>query len=273
MFDLVVMTTFVNLLALASSLWLGFYIVTRSAHSDLSRLAAVTLWLLSAFFLYNSLAIHLPHSGVLAWLRQTIILVLPVWFHVTLFLHPPVRWAPGILVGLALTYGVAILLFVVGVFGTGLVSDASSLPAVFTSGRAPGPLFVFFFLYFVLIFALIMLNLRNVWENAANPILRKQFSSLFLATILAGLGGVYTCLGIELRLDWPTLPGDLALAVGVLMLGYAVARYSALLEGWRIERDFFYTLMAVGSLTTFSLSSLTLSWENMLSPNLASSRT
>ncbi len=252
MIDLVGITTFVNLLALAASLWLGFYIITRSSHSDLSRLAALTLWLLGAFFLYNTLAINLPGTGVLAWLRQTIILVLPVWLHVTVQLAPGKRaWTPRTLVGLALAYGVALILFIGGVVGSGWVSDASSSSAVYTSGRAPGPLFVVFFVFLAVILAVSALNLRNTRMRTTDAVLRKQCSALLLATALAGLGGLDVSFGIQFGLDWPTLPSDIALAAGVLLLGYAVARYSALLEGWRIERDFLYTLIALGSLTAF----------------------
>jgi GAF domain-containing protein len=250
--DLSAVTTFVNLFALAASLWLGFYIITRSAHSDLSRLAALTLWSLAAFFLYNSLAINIPTSGAIAWLRQAIIVVLPLWLHVTVLLLPErARMAPRVLAGVALAYGVALLLFAVGVASTGLVSNPSGLPATFTSARAAGPLFIVFFLFLIVIYGVSILNLRSVQNQIADAATKKQFSALILATLLAGFGGLYLSTGIQLGLDWPTLPGDAALAAGVLLLGYAVARYSALLEGRRIERDFRYTLLAVGSLTTF----------------------
>lgn len=252
MIDLVGITTFVNLLALAASLWLGFYIITRSSQSDLSRLAALALWLLSAFFLYNTLAINLPGTGVLAWLRQTIILVMPVWLHVTVQLQPSrTSWSPRILLGLTFAYILAIVLFFVGVIGSGLVSDASTQPAVYTSGRAAGPLFILFFAFLAIVLTVSLANLIYLQRRAADAVLRKQATALVLATALAGAGGVYTSAGIQLRLDWPTLPGDILLAAGVLLLGYAVARYSALLEGWRIQRDFIYTLISLGTLTAF----------------------
>ncbi len=252
--DLSALTTFVNLFALAASLWLGFYIVTRSPHSDLSRLAALTLWSLSGFFLYNSVALNVPGSQALAWLRYTIIVVLPFWLHVTVLLLPErARMAPRVLAGVTLAYVVAFLLFVVGVASTGLVSNPSGMPASFTSARAPGPLFWVFLVLLGVIYGVSILNLRSVQRQVKDAALSKQFKWLIVATVLAGLGGLYLGAGIQLSLDWPTLPGDAALAAGVLLLGYAVARYSALLEGRRIERDFRYTLLAVGSLTTFYL--------------------
>jgi hypothetical protein len=57
--------------------------------------------------------------------------------------------------------------------------------------------------------------------------MRQQFTLLLVATGLAGLAGLYFSLGVWLRLDVPTLPGDAILAAGVVLLGYAVARYNA----------------------------------------------
>ncbi len=250
--DLSALTTFVNLFALAASLWLGFYIITRSAHSDLSRLAALTLWCLSGFFLYNSIAINVPGSQALAWLRYTIIVVLPLWLHVTVLLLPErVRRAPRVLGGIAVTYVVSLVLFAVGVASTGLVSNPSGAPATYTSARTAGPLFFVFLVLLGVVYGTSILNLQSLQKRVGDAALRKQFRWLVVATVLAGLGGLYLGIGIQLNADWPTVPGDAALAAGVLLLGYAVARYSALLEGRRIERDFRYTLLAVGSLTAF----------------------
>ncbi|MBC8249532.1 MAG: hypothetical protein H8E90_07620, partial [Anaerolineales bacterium] len=45
------LTSIVNFICLALSLWLGFYIVTRSPRSRVSWLASATLWSLSGSFL------------------------------------------------------------------------------------------------------------------------------------------------------------------------------------------------------------------------------
>lgn len=79
-------TTIVDLLSLAISLCLGFYIVTRNPQSRLSWLAALTLWSLTCFFLHNAMVVNLPGSGVQPWLRPVVVLALPLWFHLTLLL-------------------------------------------------------------------------------------------------------------------------------------------------------------------------------------------
>ena len=52
--------TAISLLLLAASLWLGFYILTRSPHSAPSRLAALMLWSLATYFACNALLSSLP---------------------------------------------------------------------------------------------------------------------------------------------------------------------------------------------------------------------
>ena len=51
-----------------------------------------------------------------------------------------------------------------------------------------------------------------------------------MANNYANLGILYTTLGVWLRLDFSTLPGDATLGAGVVLLGYTVARYNALIQ-------------------------------------------
>ena len=82
------LTTLVNLIGLAVTLCLGLYIVTRTPGSRLSWLASLTLWSLGCFFLHNTMAVHVPGSGVLPWLRPAVMLALPLGFHLVLLLPP-----------------------------------------------------------------------------------------------------------------------------------------------------------------------------------------
>ncbi len=82
------LTTLVNLVGLAVSLCPSLYIVTRTPQSQLAWLAALTLWALSCFYLYNALAATLPGSSVLPLIRPWEVLALAVWFHLLLLLPP-----------------------------------------------------------------------------------------------------------------------------------------------------------------------------------------
>lgn len=261
-------TTVVNLLAIAISLWLGFYIVTRNPQNRSSWLATLTLWSLTSLFTHNALMINVPGSGVLPWLRAAVVLILPLWFHLTVRLLPlrtrrrmwfhlprllpeptrrPARalvpfvrrfWIPAI-------YAVAVLLMLVGGFPLA--------GALYLSDRQAGPLYSYAILFLIVLGAL---SLANLWQgrvHAENSLLKRQFTLLAAGTALAGSGGLYLSLGAWLGWRVPAVLGDAALSVGVVFLGVAVARHNALLEGHPIKRDFRYTTTSIAVLTVLYL--------------------
>ena len=158
-------TTIVDLLGLAISLCLGFYIVTRSPRSRLSWLAALTLWSLTCFFLHNAMAVNLPGSGVQPWLRPVVVLALPLWFHLTLLLSVKrtrrrlwfylllrrlsrrvrQRLRPLALAisrfGVPVAYVLALALMAGGAFPLGLSAEVSSEPALYLADRKVGLLY------------------------------------------------------------------------------------------------------------------------------------
>jgi hypothetical protein len=258
MIDLQFWTTLVNLTALAIALWLGFYVVTRSPRSLISWLAAVTLWLLSGYFFHNALAVNLPLQGVFTWLRQTVILVLPVWYHLTALLSTTSSRAPGESrrlalnrIGVPFAYLYAFTLIGLGLSSHLVLVQVETNSALYTNNRQPGPLYPLFILFVAIGFFPTFWNLWRARALATNSNLKQRYVPLMLATILAALGGLWFGLGTQLDLALPSVVGDLLLGCGVILLGYAIARFSAFLEGRSIERDFLYTLLVVGSLTLF----------------------
>lgn len=255
---MVFLSTLVNLLGLASSLWLGFYVLTRSPRSHISRLAALTLWSLSTFFLHNALLINAPDSGILLWVRYLVIAALPLWLHLSLRLiapvaNPPARapWATRMRIGLAGSYAFAFLLIAIGIISRGSLLDRPGGPLIYTTDRIVSPLYPLFLIFLLIILALILYILWYGRRQASNLPLAQQFRVLFFATAITGIGALYNSLGAWLRLTLSTFIGDAMIGAGVFLLGYAIAKYNAVMEGWRVERDFLYTMLAVGSLTTF----------------------
>ncbi len=255
MIDLQFWTTLVNLSALAIALWLGFYIVTRSPRSLLSWLTTLTFWSLCTLFLYASLITHLSSAGVFIWLWQGVIFVLPLWWHVTSLLLPErarqsAFWNNVNRIGIPLGYIAAGVLVMLGfAFDVLLLQQSTSSP-LYTNYRIPGtlyPLFVTFSLLGTIPIAANLLRTRKY----VDPAHRAQFMPLLWATLFVFVGGELYIIGTQFFLPIPVMLPDLLLGAGVLFLGYTVARYAAFLEGRVIERDFFYTLLVVGSLTLF----------------------
>lgn len=260
--ELTTVTTLINLLALAASLWLGFYILTRSPYGAISRLAALMLWSFDTYFLSNTLWNSLQSSVLLAWLLQGTLLALPLMLHLTVRLLPAGGGVPAPLVafnraGVPLAYAAALVLMAcgvlpsrppVGLFNYSPDTIPESVPFGFVSKTA-SPLYPLFLGFLLLVSVLALLNLWNGRLQTRGTPLARPFTTFFAATALTGTGAVYSGFGTWLRLDLPTFPADVFFGVSIFLVGYAVARYAALLEGRPIDRDFMYALLLVGSFT------------------------
>ena len=83
------------------------------------------------------------------------------------------------------------------------------------------------------------------------PLWRRQMDHLMLATAISYVGGVYAGFVIYFRLPWVFSPAHAILGLGIIMLGYGVVKYDALLEGRSIERDALYSSVGVGLIALF----------------------
>jgi hypothetical protein len=78
---------------------------------------------------------------------------------------------------------------------------------------------------------------------------RRQFLTLASATLIAGLSVPFSIVGSILGLRVPAVVLSLLLGCAVVLIGYGVARYSALVDGRTIRRDFYYNAVAIGLVT------------------------
>jgi GAF domain-containing protein len=258
--SLAAITTNVSLFALAASLWLGLYAVTRSRKSLRAWLAAAILWVLAAYFFQSSLALNVP-ANPFVWMRALIVFIVPFWIHLTYLFLPETRAHTG---GTAvpkradwmrwgiipLGYFLALIIAGLGIF-TGYLFGAQVDDPVYTSTRTSGPAYYLILPLLVLGFGISLWNLWRARALTPNPNLRAQFNVLLIATALEALAGALVASGTAFNLRIPFILPDLLYFAGVFLFGYTVARYNATLEGRPIDRDFLYTLLVVGSLTLF----------------------
>jgi hypothetical protein len=81
---------------------------------------------------------------------------------------------------------------------------------------------------------------------APNEIIRRQLMTLVTATVITGFIAPISLVSSGLNLfPMPMVVMSGVLAVFVMMVGYGVARYSALVQKRTIDRDFFYNLIGV----------------------------
>src|SRR5688500_389715 len=79
-------TTGISLATITVSLWLGLFLVTRAGQSRRIWLAALTVWAVGSWFLYNVLQMSLPNSGRIIWLLwfgQAIKFAPTLWFQLS----------------------------------------------------------------------------------------------------------------------------------------------------------------------------------------------
>jgi len=250
-------TTAVNFLALAISLWLGFYLVTRSPRRRVSWLAALTLLSMTCLFFNNLLHLNVfPDETLPLWLtsfRGTVIPAPAFWFHLTmLFLPPKVsKWQRHLV---AAAYLAAAFLLIIGGATNQLLPGVTEAGRELASSRQTGVFYPYFVGFTLITLAFGLGNLTYGWlRTRGEPGASRQSALLWAATLLGSAGAAYLAISVWQSLPIPTLPGEFSLGAGVCLLGYAVARYDALIEGRVMRPDFRYSLLSTAAVTTFFL--------------------
>jgi len=90
-----------------------------------------------------------------------------------------------------------------------------------------------------------LINLIRSARVAPTVIQRKQLNLMVAATVIAGLAGPISFISYRLDFLMPRVVVTLLLGSAVFMIGYGVARYSALIEGRVIGRDFLYNGLVI----------------------------
>jgi hypothetical protein len=243
MLSLSAWTTLVDLLALAASLWLGLYIVTRNPRARVSWLAGLTLWSLSGYFLDSFLHLNRPPERMLAWWTGwTVLFSAPLWLHLCVFLaHRDPTWHRYLAWGGYL--GAAVLVLVELATGDvfGILSSESF---VYASAQQPGRWYPAVVVLLVVAPLTSIGLLYGAGRSGGRPLVGQR-SVLVSATALALAGGLYLTSAVWFVMRIAILPGQLALALALILLGYGVARYNALVEGRSTRADFLTALIAI----------------------------
>jgi len=267
-------TVIVNLIALAVAVWLGIYIVTRSPRSQIAWLAGLALWSIAGFFLNVLLALNPPPSPALMplWMRPLlwfwpagafengwgnwlqgwqITPAVMIWHHVTLLIRTgrmnAWRWT-RVIIG----YVIAIAA-IIGQRYTGLVFTTTSGDPLYLTTLVPGLLYPLYMLALLVFTCLSLINLIRSARAAPTVVQRKQLNLMITATVIAGLAGPISFVSYRLDFLLPRVVVTLLLGSALFMIGYGVARYSALIEGRVIGRDFLYNGLVILLIATVYL--------------------
>lgn len=253
------LTILINFICLITAVWLGIYVVTRNSRSLVAWLTGLTLWSLAGLFLnmlfamtppplpedFSSwLAIVFPFwmkdaldQGSAGWLQGWLVIpAVILWHHVTVLLRPgplnPWRWT-RIILGY-ITAAVAILLLE----RTDLLFTREVGDPLFLNTLHPGPLYPLFMGLLVLFTILSIINLTRSAQAAPTAMQRNQLTILILATIIAGLTAPLGLFTETFSISAPRVTLSILLGAAMILLGYGLAQYSALMKGRTIRRDF-----------------------------------
>ncbi|MBN1581105.1 MAG: hypothetical protein JXA89_10410 [Anaerolineae bacterium] len=244
MSPLTALTSLVDFMALAVSLWLGLYIVTRSPRSRVSWLAGLTLWSLAGYFLDSFLHLNPPPTRALDWWTGwSIFFTAPLWLHLATFLLPQSKPWQRILPWLA--HGLAVTLLLIELTSGRVLGTLTDRPFIYATAQRPGPLYLWLCALLILPPTLAALYLLWGKSQCARRALRDRFDALWSATVLATAATAYLTMTVWFRLDVPLLWGHVVMAAALVMLGYGVARYNALIEGRASRADFGYSTLAM----------------------------
>lgn len=264
----------VNFAGMVLSLWLGLYLISRNPRYPIAWMTALVLWSMVGLFTNVLLALNPPPpipyrniwlrflfpfwpAGALegtssSWLQGwSVIPAIAIWHHVTLKMRPgrmnAWRWT-RVLIG----YGLAVFAILVQANTAILFTVEDSNPLYLNSLQA-GSLYPIFGAAMVILTWASIVNLVRSAHAAPSSNVRKQLMILAWATLIAGLTGLLSIIGSFLKLPVPMVAVSILVALSVCMIGYGVARYSALMEGRTIQRDFFHNLALLGIVVGFYL--------------------
>lgn len=257
----------VNFVFLFAAVWLGVYLITRSPRSLVAWLTGFTLWSFSGLFLNTLLALYPPmlqpdqptwvqiffpfwpqgtlEKGWIGWLQGwSVAPAVVFWHHATVLLRyggmNPWRWA-RVLLG----YVAALVFVLIYSYNPTLIFSSGSGDPLFLNVLKPG---IFYIVFMVLLVIFVLLSLINLIRSArAAPVLtqQKQLTILATATLIAGLTGPVAISAAIFTISLPRVVLSLLLGIAVVLLGYGVTRYSTIVEGRTIRRDFAYNAIAI----------------------------
>jgi hypothetical protein len=170
-----------------------------------------------------------------------------LWHHVTMLMRPGgMNWWRSIRI--ALGYIIAIMAIWVLARRPHLFAEISGDP-LFLSTIKPGPLYYPFLLFIFLFTIFSLINIFRSARTAPSSMPRRQLTILGIATITAGLTAPATLISVASHTPLPQISVSILLTIAVILIGFGVARYSALIEGRTIRRDFYYNAISMSLVT------------------------
>jgi len=259
---LTILTSIVNYIALAITVWLGWYVLTRSFNKPISWLTSLTLWSISGIFINTLLAMNPP--TITEQVPEWVVFIFPFWDHDVLT-HGANDWLLGWLVVPAAGFWhhvtmlirterlktwqyiqvivvyITTFLAILAIIRTPYMYTEISGNPLLLNTLKPGVLYSSFLVLLSIIILMSIQNLRQGIINATSILAKNQLKILAWATLIAGLTAPISFIAITINYSIPRVIISILLAISVTLIGVSIGKFSALIEGRLLRRDFVYS--------------------------------
>ncbi len=242
------------------TMWLGVYLATHAPRSSPARLAILSLFALSGYFLQVVLCLFLPaqEAGFL-WRRHLgwmILLPLPLWLHLTSLLLAPEQQKRQHHI-IWLTYGVSAFFSIIWVFGDWRFTRENVLPPELVWPIS---------LFALAVGGMALVNVGQLRRQAADETLRHRYTLLgaFVFLLIASI--LYWPVAVNLlQVVWSPsvrlVVGNSIVLAATAVLAYAISHHNAFMSGRWVQRDFFFHAMAMVIITAVYLIIMYVAWQ------------
>jgi hypothetical protein len=232
-------TFLVDLTAMATCLWMAFYLFARGFPSKVTMRGTILLLALSAFFFgaFNNLFQQI--NGTAAWRAVFLIIGIGAWHDITLHLLPLnlrkqyLPWTVGIY-----TLGFVAILLLISTQNAFIGEQGNTL---YVARMGIGLPYILYGVFEIATLARIHYNLLAHERVGFTP----QGRYFLFASFFAAAGVAYGIFALAISPPMPRLIQDLLIFSGVFMIGISVARHQTLVERRTTLQDFPVTSLTV----------------------------
>ncbi len=232
-------TFLVDLTAMATCLWMAFYLFARGFPSKVTMRGTILLLALSAFFFgaFNNLFQQI--NGTAAWRAVFLIIGIGAWHDITLHLLPinirkqQLPWTVGIY-----TLGFVAILLLVSTRDAFIGEQGNMLYVAHMGVSLP---YILYGAFEIAALAGIHYNLLGHDRLGFT----RQGRYFLFASLFAFAGVAYGIIALAISTPMPRLIQDLLIFSGVFMIGISVARHQTLVERRTTLQDFPVTSLTI----------------------------
>jgi len=232
-------TLLVDLTAMATCLWMAFYLFARGFPSKVTMRGVILFLSLSAFFFgaYNNLFVQV--SGTAA-LRATLLIIgISAWYDITLHLLPIQQrksllpWTVGIY-----TIGLVTIVLLISTRNAFIGEQGNILYVAYMGVGLP---YIFYGVFQIAVSFGIFQSLLSHGKIG----ITSQGKIFLVASIFPTAGVGYGIIALAISPHMPRLFQDLLVFSGVFLMGISIARHQSLVERRTTLRDFPVTTLTI----------------------------